>query len=123
MFESRGNFDNMSKWLDKVSNANANAALGQIALEGGRSLASATPKATGETASGWKAEVTAKGDISEVAWTNGAHSESTANVAVIIDQGHGTGTGGYVPPRPYIKGAMDSVWKTAGDKIAKELVK
>lgn len=123
MFESRGNFDNLDKWLKKVSNADASGALSQIAREGERSLASKTPKSTGETSTGWKGEVTSKGGVSEVAWKNHAHSDLRVNLALLIELGHGTGTGGYVPPVPYIKGAMDSVWKTAGDKIAKELVK
>lgn len=123
MFESRGSFDNLDKWLKKVSNADASVALSQIAREGEQSLASKTPKATGETSTGWKGVVTTKGGNSEVAWNNNAHSDLRVNLALLIELGHGTGTGGYVPPKPYIKGAMDSVWKTAGDKIAKELVK
>lgn len=122
-FESKGDFDQLSKWLDEVSKATPKNSLKEIAVAGGKSLAANTPRDTGMTASGWEAVVTTKGLTSEIAWNNVAHPGESVNIARIIDQGHGTGTGGYVPPRPYIKKAMDSVWKDAGDKIAKELIK
>lgn len=121
-FESKGDFEKLSAWLDGVANKDVSPALLQIAKEGQLSLSSNTPKDTGETAAGWTAEITTKGQESEVAWKNVAHPGLTVNLAKLIDQGHGTGTGGYVPPKPYIVSSMDSVWKTAGDKIVKELI-
>lgn len=121
-FESKGNFDKLSSWLDSVSKRDPSKVLNEIANSGTKSLTSNTPRDTGATALGWKAEVTTKGNVSEISWKNEAHPGTSANVAVLIDQGHGTRNGGYVPPRPYIKKAMDSVWNTAGDKIAKGLV-
>lgn len=122
-FETKGSFDNLNKWLKKVSQSTPDSALNQIANDGVKSLASNTPRDTGETASGWQAEIKNSRGVSEIAWTNNAHPEAKVNVATIIDQGHGTGTGGWVQPRPYIKKSMDSVWKSAGDKIVKEMVK
>lgn len=122
-FQSKGDFNQITKWLDDVAQRNPSATLNKIASQGVKSLASNTPKDTGKTASGWSSEVTTKGATSEVAWKNTAHPETSVNIATIIDQGHGTGTGGYVAPRPYIKQAMESVWKTAGDDIVKELIK
>lgn len=122
-FGTKGGFDNTERWLKKAASANPSAILNKIASDGKNSLSSNTPKDTGETASGWTSKVTTKGDVSEVAWSNNAHPESEANVAILIDKGHGTRTGGYVPPRPYIEKAMDPVFKDVGDKIAKELIK
>lgn len=122
-FESKGDFNEVRKWLDTAINSKPTMALSEIASEGKANLASNTPRDTGETAAGWQAEITTKGSVSEIAWTNNAHPETNVNVAVIIDQGHGTGTGGYVQPRPYIKKSMDSIFATAGDKVVKELVK
>lgn len=122
-FESKGDFNEISKWLDTVAKNNPSVALNKIASEGKANLASNTPRDTGETAAGWNTEITTKGSISEIAWVNTAHPETNVNVAVIIDQGHGTGTGGYVPPRPYIQKSMDDVFNTAGDTIVEELTK
>lgn len=122
-FETKGSFDNTERWLKQAASANPTDILNRIAEDGKKSLSSNTPKETGETASGWTSKVTTKGSVSEVAWSNNAHPESEANVAVLIDKGHGTRTGGYVPPRPYIEKAMDPVFNNVGDKIAKELIK
>ncbi len=122
-FESRGDFDNLQKWLKNVSNNPPSSALSRIAVEGNRSLAANTPRDTGQTASGWQAEIKTTRGGAEIAWTNTAHPGARVNVAKIIDQGHGTGTGGFVLPRPYIKKAMDGVFSKAGDKIAEEMIK
>ena len=120
---SKGGFDNATKWLDDVSSKVPSQAINTIASEGVSKLKDGTPRDTGETASGWASEIkmTAKGV--EIVWINTAHPELDVNIAKLIELGHGTGTGGYVSPRPYIKQSMDSVLKTAGDKIAGEMFK
>jgi hypothetical protein len=122
-FDSKGDFNNIERWLKEASTSSPDAALQQIATDGMRSLASHTPRDTGATANGWSSVITTKGGSSEIAWVNNAHPEAGVNIAVLIEQGHGTGTGGYVPPKPYIKKAMDSVFATAGAKIEEELIK
>lgn len=121
-FESKGNFEELTKWLDKISSGDPTPALKQIANDGTKSLSSRTPRDTGATASGWQGSIT-RGKIQEIVWTNTAHSGTSVNIAKIIDQGHGTGTGGYVPAQPYIIKAMDSVFANAGDRIFRELIK
>lgn len=136
-FESKGDFKNLERWLDKAngkgtaereigvsSKVGASTTLSLIASEGERSLRRHTPRgATGETANGWTSETTTKGDETEIAWRNKAHPEAGISIAKIIHTGHGTGTGGYVPPKPYINKAMDEVFKGAGDRIAREMIK
>lgn len=121
-FESKGDFSNMEKWLNKVANTDMRSPLNQLASQGTKSLMAATPKDTGETASGWQADIVKMGAVTEIVWTNNAHPEAGVNLAKLIELGHGTGTGGYVPPRPYIKGAMSPVWSKV-DGIVKEWIK
>lgn len=117
-FDVKGDFNATLKWLKDVSSRKPSMVLNEIASEGTRSLSSNTPKATGETAAGWKAEVS----DNEIVWTNTAHPEAGVSIAKLIELGHGTGTGGYVPPHPYIKGAMKPVWAHVDKKI-EELIK
>lgn len=121
-FDTKGDFRNAEAWLKKVASIGTSNAVNQIARQGVQSLASSTPKNTGETAAGWTSKVTTSGDVSEVVWMNKAHPEASVNLAKLIDSGHGTGTGGYVPPRPYIKAAMTPVWRNT-DRIIRELIK
>ena len=122
-FDMKGDFDGALSWLKRVSESKPTMVANSIGREGERSLASHTPKDTGKTAAGWKSEVTTKGHVTEIAWVNNAHPEASVNIAKLIEVGHGTGTGGYVPPHPYIKQAMDPIFSNAGDKIARELIK
>lgn len=121
-FNSKGDFDNVRDWLKRVSERNPSVVLNQVASEGTRSLAANTPRETGETAAGWKANIETKDNVTEISWRNTAHPEADVNVAKLIELGHGTGTGGYVPPKPYIKEAMKPVWKDVDDKVIKELI-
>lgn len=121
-YDVTGDFDRTTKWLQDVTNG-APKALSQIADQGLQSLQKNTPKDTGATANGWEAIITRDGTGHNIAWVNTAHPNLNVNVALIIELGHGIGTGGYVQPRPYIKQAMDGVFKTAGQTIAKELIK
>jgi hypothetical protein len=114
-FESKGGFDNVLKWMNKTSNMQYLAK--DVANYGKERLIMETPEDTGETASGWRHDIVVKQNSIEIDWRNVSHPESEVNVAKLIELGHGTGTGGYVPPRPYIKQAMSPVWKLLDNKI------
>lgn len=120
--ESEGDFPNIIKLLTKTLRGVPTATLNRIGSEGDTALANGTPKNTGETASGWRHEISTYRNNSVIEWYNTAHPEAKVSIAKIIDQGHGTGTGGYVPPRPYIKESMGPIWENAGDKVAKEMM-
>jgi hypothetical protein len=120
-FESKGGFDNVLKWLGKTSSIQSNI-VKNIADYGTNRLSDGTPEDTGETASGWKHDIVTKPNSVEISWKNTAHPESEVNVAKLIELGHGTRTGGYVAPRPYIKRSMEPVWKRL-DKEIEELMK
>ena len=122
--ESKGGFEKALAWLERASNPRPSTAIANsIAKSGEQALRNATPKDTGETASGWRSEVkmTAKG--LEITWYNVAHPEQSVNIAKLIELGHGTRTGGYVSPRPYIKTAVKPIFDSGGDRIVKELIK
>lgn len=120
---SKGDFKNTLGWLLKAIETKPTEIMNEIGRDGVQSLSSHTPKDTGETASSWDYEVTSKGKTTEIAWFNTAHPETSVNIAKLIELGHGTKSGGFVQPRPYIHNAMDGIFKEAGDKIEKEVKK
>lgn len=122
-FDGGGGFDNVLKWLDEIPNRRPVKPANNIATDGVKSLKKNTPRDTGATANGWHAEVKMEAGGIEIAWKNQAHADLNVNIATLIELGHGTRTGGYVQPQPYIKKSMDSIFKTAGDKLAGELFK
>ena len=116
---SKGDFKDTIGWLNKATETKPTEIMNEIGRDGVNSLSSHTPKDTGETASSWGYRVTSKRKMTEIEWFNSAHPELAVNMAKLIELGHGTKSGGFVQPRPYIHLAMDSVFKEAGNKIEK----
>lgn len=117
-----GDWNSTTKWLTGIINNPKPASLERIGAMGVRALASATPKDTGATAAGWSYEVVQSGRGWDVVFFNTAHPETRIPVALLIQYGHGTRTGGYVPPTDYINPAMSGIFKQAGDILAKEVM-
>lgn len=88
--------------------------------EGVAQLQKMTPKDTGETASRWSYEITDKGDSVTLAFVNDAQNDGIP-IAILIQYGHGTGTGGYVQPNDYINPAMKPIFQKIADDAWKEV--
>ena len=112
-FESSGSFVNVDRFLERMAKEEILSALNQYAA-----LASATPSKSGATANAWSCEVTSKRNNYTITWSN-SNMNDGVNVAVILQYGHGTGTGGYVQGRDYINPAIQPIF----DKIADEVWK
>jgi hypothetical protein len=101
-----------------MSEADFTKALDKFAREGVTALASATPVESGLTSASWNYQIQRSKGSTTITWTN-SHVVDGVPIAIILQYGHGTGTGGYVAGRDYINPAMkpifdriaDSVWK------------
>ena len=113
-----GDFGNLEKFLKRPRTTNLDA-LGKAIVN---ALRDATPKDSGETANSWGYRIisTSRGQDLEIYNTN---LNNGVNVAMLIHYGHGTGTGGYVPPRPYIDKAINSVYKKTINKALEDYFK
>lgn len=118
----KGDFKNISKWLEAVDINNAKGPISRLSERGLRALSAATPQDTGETSQSWVCDVESSGQTIDIYYANGAHPESPVNVAKIIQLGH-VNSGGYVPPRNYIRPAINSVFGTKGENMTKEIFK
>lgn len=114
-FDARGDFKNTERFLNRVSKLDLASALRGLAQAGVRALSSRTPVESGETASLWGYEITTTRGTSTITWTN-SHTVSGVNIAIILQVGHGTGTGGWVAGRDYINPAIRPIM----DQIAED---
>lgn len=121
-FSRKGTFEPTISWLKRQTRAVPKDALNQIGDLGIESLRENTPKDTGETAMGWGYKVKT-GSNPEIMFFNNAHPNEKVNIAKIIEFGHGTGTGGVVYARPYIKRSMTPVFEQAKEILAREALK
>jgi hypothetical protein len=116
--ESEGNWKKTLGWLDEVSSGSIYSGLDRYGKMGVDALASATPVDTGSTASAWDYRIIRNRRGATIEWTN-SNTPGGTNVAIILQYGHGTGTGGYVAGKDYINPAIRPVF----DKIATEVWK
>jgi hypothetical protein len=86
--------------------------------EGVTALSTMTPKDTGRAATSWGFVVERTAVSTAIYWTND-DLEDGFPVAVMIQYGHGTGTGGYVQGRDYINPAIRPIF----DRIAEDVWK
>ena len=119
-FKHRGNFSKTRRFLNKIQKVDYLNALDQYGQMGVQALAEATPKDSGVTAQSWTYEIERTADRTTISWLN-TNENKGVNIAVILQYGHGTGTGGYVQGRDYINPAMRPVFDEIAEKAWKEV--
>ncbi|ALY08625.1 hypothetical protein CAPNMURICA_25 [Arthrobacter phage CapnMurica] len=117
-FSSKGSFSKTEKFLSAMSRGDMFSALEGFGREGVAALAAATPTESGATAGAWGFKVSKSSSRATIEWTN-SHIVNGVPIAVILQYGHGTGTGGYVQGRDYINPAIKPVFDKIADKAWK----
>jgi hypothetical protein len=120
--KASGNFNNSKKFFDRMSNRTYLKVLDKYGQQGVQALSSATPLGTGRTASSWSYEIHQTGGGWEIIWTN-SNVNQGVNIALILQLGHGTGTGGYVAGRDYINPAIRPIFDGMADAIWEEVTR
>ena len=83
-------------------------------------LASATPKATGETAASWYYTVKNQNGIISITFNN-SNIVNGVPIAIVLYYGHSTKNGGWIQGRDYIKPAIRPVFDKMTNKMWKEV--
>jgi hypothetical protein len=117
-FESKGSFRNTESFLKRVSKQSIRASLEKYARQGVSALASSTPEESGLTATSWDYEITSSRGSYSIIWTN-SNIVDGVPVAILLQYGHGTGTGGYVQGNDFINPAIKPIF----DQIAQDVWK
>jgi hypothetical protein len=112
-FNHKGDFNKTLKFLAKSKNLSIPQILEKYGQEGVRALAANTPVDSHLTANSWNFEIQTQGDRYRIFWTN-SNVQNGVSIAIILQYGHGTRTGGYVEGRDYINPAIRPIF----DRIA-----
>lgn len=115
-FKHRGNFNKTEKFLNFAKGAGYLNALDKYGRIGVDALASATPKDTGKTANSWDYEIVRTDTSTTISWLN-TNENKGVPIAIILQYGHGTGTGGYVQGRDYINPAIRPIFDEIAEKV------
>lgn len=116
--ESSGSFKNTESFLKFITNMNIRSMLNSYGKEGVAALSSATPYASGIAANSWDYEVSVSRKTYTIAWTN-SDVENGFPVVIMLQYGHGTGTGGYVQGQDFINPAIRPIFDKISEKVWK----
>lgn len=119
-FKHRGNFNRTEKFLNAMIGRSYLNILDQYGQLGVQALADATPVRTGKTAASWTYEIERTPERTTISWLN-TNENQGVNIAVILQYGHGTGTGGYVQGIDYINPAMRPIFENIAAQAWKEV--
>jgi len=98
--------------------------LEKYGAQGVAALQAATPVDSGETREGWYYEVVKGKGYFAIHWYNSHVVEpGTIPVAILIQYGHGTRSGGYVQGVDYINPAMRPIFEAMADEMWREVTK
>jgi hypothetical protein len=96
--------------------------LHSLVAQGVSALAAATPRESGETAAAWSYTIRIGSSYVFVDWHN-ANEVNGFSVAVGLQYGHGTGTGGYVRGTDYINPAIQPIIDQMVEVVWKDITR
>jgi len=121
-FTHKGDFNKVEKWLNSLLNMDYLNMLSMYGQMGVEALSAATPIDTGLAKSSWNYEIKHDGKTSSIIWTND-DIEGGCNVVILIDRGHCTKSGSWVPGYHFIDDAINPVMDRISDAVWKEAIK
>lgn len=119
-FKHKGDFSKVTKYLERARKGVNINSLHQYGRAGVAALASATPTDTGLTASSWSYELSQSDGIIRITFSN-SNIQNGIPIAIILQYGHGTGTGGWVEGRDYINPAIQPIFDRIAEDAWKEV--
>lgn len=114
-FRQKGDFSKLTRYFERIKEAVNLSILDKYGREGVAALVSATPVDSGKTASSWYYKIKHSNGTATLSFHNSNVNDGVP-IAIILQLGHGTGTGGYVQGRDYINPAIQPLF----DKIAED---
>ena len=126
IIKQKGDWKKTHKLLQKIvgldekgAEAHYVSSLNKYGQMGVDALKAATPVDSGLTANSWGYEIRTSREMGyySIIWTNSHVEKGWANIAILLQYGHGTRNGGYVQGRDYINPAMRPIF----DEIARKL--
>lgn len=111
-----GSFKNTLTFLNRIQRGDIYQDLQKFGQIGVDALASATPIGTGRTANSWSYKITQGRGKSSIGWYN-SNENNGVNVAILLQYGHGTGTGGYVEGYDFINPAIRPIFDQIAEAV------
>lgn len=121
-FTQKGDFNKVQKWLNSLLNKDYLNVLSIYGQKGVNALRAATPVDSGLAASSWNYQISFERGNTTLTWTND-DIEGGCSVVILLDRGHATKSGTWVPGLHFIDTALDPIIKELEDAVWREVTK
>lgn len=121
-FKQQGDFSKTIRYLENAKKVSNFSFLDKYGEEGVAALSAATPKESGKTANSWYYKIeNDKGRI-RIDFCN-SNIQNGVPIAILLQYGHTTGTGGWVEGKDYINPAVQPIFDKIANEAWKEVAK
>lgn len=118
---AKGDFNKIYGFFRKIIDKEYLSDLDILAIRGVEALRSSTPVETGRTAASWTYEIIDSGGNTSIRWYNTNMTRDGEPIAIMLQYGHGTGTGGYVQGRDYINPAIRPIFEEISQRVGQAI--
>ena len=119
-FTSSGSTAETEAFLKAMAKGDYLSALDDLAQQGVDALRANTPIESGITGESWTYEILESAGGVTIWWSN-TNIVDGFNVAIGLQYGHGTGTGGWVQGYDYINPAIKPIFDQLAERVWKEV--
>lgn len=121
-FSQKGDFSKLSRYFERLKETVNLGVLDKYGRAGVAALSSATPKDSGKTAASWSYDIERQNGSVSIVFRN-SNINKGVPIAIILQMGHGTGTGGWVQGRDYINPAIQPIFEQLANEAWREVTK
>lgn len=118
--KQKGNFSKLTSYLERIEKVSKIGNLDRYGRRGVEALSSATPVDTGLTADSWYYKIENGNGMIKLSFHN-SNVQNGVPIAIILQYGHGTGTGGWVEGRDYINPAIQPIFDQIANDVWREV--
>ena len=119
-FTQEGDFSKLTSYLENLKGLFGRSNLDRYGKRGVDALSAATPYDSGNTASSWYYKINRSGNSISLEFCNSNVNQGVP-IAIILQYGHGTGTGGWIQGRDYINPAIQPIFDEILNDMWKEV--
>lgn len=121
-FKQKGDFSKLDRFFERLKGTVSMSTLDKFGKQGVDALAAATPKDTGETAASWSYRIVRTKERISLQFYN-SNVQDGVPIAIILQYGHATGTGGWVEGRDYINPAVQPIFDGLANEAWEEVTR
>ena len=117
----KGNFSKLTRYFKRAEKA-GNVDFDKYGKAGVEALSSMTPVDSGETANSWYYKIEKRSGVTEISFHN-SNIQNGVPIAIILQYGHGTRSGGWVQGRDYINPAIQPLFDSIANDAWREVTR